>query len=557
MSRKVFLYFFTILLIFFLLTTCTKKPDDVIIANQPPETYIVNVPPDSAFIYHARLIFWYGTDADGIVARYDWAIDDTVYDQNIAGSGWHTLYMDSTLATQDTIAFEAPLPDTTYTHIFFVRAVDNRDLPDPTPSSRVFSTSNIPPNTRFVSVPTDSTQRFMLAGTTSTWRGINFEWTAIDSDKVFPPQFQYCWDDTTIDFDPVTHEGWSSPVSEESFYFTGENSPTTDGWHTVYVRAFDDAGAVDQSLSDTTLAILEADTTIDSTVTPWDTTITIIEMDTTVFNQWLTLYFVSPKIAENTSFRKILWINFTTNPIAKDYVEKPFWHSVLDDTLGLSVDSLDYATGLTDHILFGDYSTIIWSKGEASTGVKAFADNEGLIGDFIKVGGRMIFTGSSILLTGNYETNQTFGIQKPFIFSDFHIEQYTSLPAGTQSDTTILPSATDTAFYNYDINYPHLSLVLPNTPGSPAAQWYFLRNNFITEIMDLDLWGDYNGQMDILYTMNHYRDHASYERQPTAFRFTYEEALTPTLFYIGFPLPYCEKSRATQFVRLMMTELGE
>lgn len=549
MSKKILWFvslYFIILLIF---TGCTKKPKSVDVQNQAPETYIVNVPPDSSYIYHARIIYWYGTDADGIVTRYDWAIDDTTYDENIAGSGWHSLYMDSTLATQDTIAFEAPIPDTEFTHIFYVRAVDNKDKPDPSPATRVFRTSNIPPNTRFISTPKDSLQRFILIDSTDIWKGINFEWTAIDSDQVFPCRFQYCWDDTTINFDPVTHKGWSDPVSKESFYFTGDNSPFEEGYHTIYLRAMDDAGAVDRSLSDTTIWISE----IDSSVTPWDTI-----MDTTIYNQWRTLYFVIPEIGENPDYRNILWVNFTTNSLANSKVEKPFYHSVLDDSLSLSLDSLDYTTGSCDQQLFSNYSTIIWTKGDNSVLEKSFADNEKLIGDFFNVGGRIIFSGSSILLTGKYEPNQTFGLQKPFIFTELHIKEYLSLSAGTSDDTCIVPLETDTAFYNQEGSLPHLSLILPEIiPGNDIVNWIFLRNNFVVEVMDLDIWGEYTGQLDIIYTLNHYRDHADFERKPCATRFTHADKTMPSFFYFGFPISYLEKGRATQLMRTILQELDE
>ena len=539
MSKKMlwFLTLFSIILIIF--TGCTKKPKSVDVQNQAPETYIVNVPPDSSYIYHARIIYWYGTDADGIVTRYDWAIDDTTYDENIAGSGWHSLYMDSTLATQDTIAFEAPIPDTEFTHIFYVRAVDNKDKPDPSPATRVFRTSNIPPNTRFISTPKDSSQRFILSDSTDIWKGINFEWTAIDSDQVFPCRFQYCWDDTTFNFDPVTHKGWSDPVSGESFYFTGDNSPFEEGYHTVYLRAMDDAGAVDRSLSDTTIWISE----IDSSVTPWDTL-----MDTTIYNQWKTLYFVIPEIGENPDFRNVLWVNLTDG-WANSNIVKPFYHSILDDSIGLAYDSLDYTVDDCNHITFGEYSTIIWSRGNKSAFPASLTDKEELITDFLHIGGRIIFTGSIILKTGNYTDNVTFALKKPFPFTELHISKYSILSAGSVSDTNITPAQTDTAFFAQD-TLPYLSL-------NESIIWYFIWNNFLVEVMKLDLWGEYDGDLDILYTLNHYRDNADYERKPCATRFTHVEHTMPSFFYFGFPISYLEYGRATQLMRIILKELDE
>ncbi|MCK4233966.1 hypothetical protein KAX75_06025 [candidate division WOR-3 bacterium] len=551
MYKKVLLTIFSFLLILLIFTVCTKKPADIDVSNQPPDTYIVNVPPDSSNIYHARLLFWYGTDADGIVTRYDWAIDDTVYNENIAGSGWHSLYMDSTLATQDTIAFEAPFPDTIYTHVFYVRAVDNKDLPDPSPAQRIFNMSNIPPNTRFFSTPKDSSQRFILGESTSTWKGINFAWTAIDSDEVFPPQFQYCWDDTTIDFDPASHKGWSNPIAEESYYFTGENAPLDSGYHILYIRAIDDAGAIDQSLSDTTISILEI--SVDSTVTPWDTT--IIDADTVVYNQWRTIYFVIPEIAKDENYRKVIWINLTNNAYINNNIAIPFFTSILGDSLGITYDSLSYAYpyGNTDHILFGNYSTIIWSKENKDLPPvgRPLTDNEILIEDFLHIGGRIIFTGSETLKTGSYMTGVTFGIQKPFPFTELHIEQYNSTSAGTPTDTSISPVETDTAFYSQESAYPYLSL-------NSSILWHpIIDFQFIVEVLVPDYWGDYSGDLTSVYTLNHYQDHATYEKQPCVLRFVQEGKTTPSFFYFGFPISFMEYNRGTQLVRLVFQELDE
>ena len=552
MSKKVISFIFISFLILLVFTVCTKRPDPIDIQNVAPETYLCNVPlhvdttvvpPDSTtYIYHARVLFWYGTDEDGIVARFDWAIDDTSYNDTILGSGWHSLYMDSTLATQDTIAFAAPLPDTIYSHTFYVRAVDNKDLVDATPASRVFNTSNITPNTRFISTPKDSSQRFILSDTTNLWKGINFEWTAIDSDKVFPCQFQYCWNDTTIDFDPVTHEGWSKPVSEESFYFTGQNAPMTEAYHTLYIRAFDDAGAIDPSLSDTIITILEADT-----ISP--DSIVIIDADTTVYNQWRTVYFVVPEIGENPDFRKLLWVNLTSG-WANNNIVKPFYHSILDDSIGLAYDSLDYSIDECNHSKLGDYSTIIWSRGNKDGSPTSLADKQELITDFLHIGGRVIFTGSWILKTGNYGENTSFGIKKPFPFSELHINKYKTFSAGSSTDTTISPVQADTAFFSEDYTLPFVSL-------NESILWYFIWNNFMVEVLNLDLWGDYDGNLDIIYTVNHYRDNANYERKSCATRFTYSDKSTPSFFYFGFPISYLEYGKATQLMRTILTELGE
>ncbi len=553
MTKKVISFIFVSFLVLLMFTVCTKKPPIKVIDNIAPKTYLCNVPlqvdtttyDSTTYIYHARVLFWYGTDEDGIVTRFDWAIDDTSYNDNIPGSGWHSLYMDSTLATQDTIAFAAPLPDTIYSHTFYVRAVDNKDLPDATPASRVFNTSNITPNTRFVSTPKDSSQRFILSDTTANWKGINFEWTAIDSDEVFPCQFQYIWSDVMPAFDDP---GWSDPFSEESYYFTGQNAPMDEGYHTLYIRAFDDAGAVDPSLSDTTIFITE----IDTTVTPPDTT-----WDTTVYNQWVTIYFVTPEIAENPNYRKILWINFATSA-ANWMCIKPFYHTILEDSLQMSFDSLDYGFEPVDHRMFGGYSTIMWSKDDATSWPEFPLDSlKDLIADYLHVGGRIIFAGSKILNMGQEFAEKTsFAVRKSFPFTELHISQYINIGVGSLEDTILPPAPSDTAFFSQEGQYPHLSLN-NNTTYPDAAWWQLVGGWLIIEVLSLDLWGDYGGDLNIMYTMNHYQNHADYERQPCATRYTYEGKTTPAFFYFGFPLAYMEYGKATQLLRNVFTELKE
>ena len=542
MSKKIFLLLSLLLIILVAYIGCTKKPASENFGNQPPETYIVNVPPKDTLIYHARIIYWYGTDVDGKVIRYDWAIDDTAYSANILGSGWHSLYVDSTLATQDTIAFAAPIPDSIFTHTFYVRAVDNNGLPDPTPDHRVFRTNNIPPNTRFVTVPQDSSQRFILADTTNIWTGINVEWTAIDSDGVFPCQFEYCWDDTTQNFDPVTHKGWSEPINEESYYFTGANSPYEEGYHTLYIRAIDDAGARDQSLRD----IIN----IDTTVSP---------PETTYYNQWVTIYFVIPEVYTDSSYRKILWINFATS--ANNSFVKPFYHSIFEDSLNLSFDSLNYSLAISDsidHKLFGEYSTIIWSKDDKTDWADHPLDKKlNLITDYLHAGGRMIFTGSKVLNMGQaFAPGVTFGLRGLFPFSELHINKYDNISAGSASDTAISPVSSDTAFYSEDSLMPEISLgnntTLPNT-----TWWILTRQWLIVDVLDLDLWGEYDGKVDVTYSINHYRNNAQYEGQPCATRFTYSNKTMPTFFYFGFPLSYLKYDSGAKLLREVLTELDE
>ncbi|MFQ5906435.1 MAG: hypothetical protein ACE5JA_07670, partial [bacterium] len=132
-----------------------QPPDAVDVGSEWPRVYLVNVPPDSSHLPHAPIVYWYGADPDGYIIAYQWAIDDT--------SAWETLDVDSFLGTEDTIAFSAPLPDTEFTHIFYVRAKDNDHNVTKADSigRRVFHVRNIVPvNTSIEEGPDDSSTAF-------------------------------------------------------------------------------------------------------------------------------------------------------------------------------------------------------------------------------------------------------------------------------------------------------------------------------------------------------------------------------------------------------------
>ncbi|MFO7654103.1 MAG: hypothetical protein R6X25_09810 [Candidatus Krumholzibacteriia bacterium] len=63
---------------------CRAFEPEAVIVNKPPETYIVGAPAETTGGYYHFHVYWYGSDADGFVERYVWALTDTAR----AGSGW-------------------------------------------------------------------------------------------------------------------------------------------------------------------------------------------------------------------------------------------------------------------------------------------------------------------------------------------------------------------------------------------------------------------------------------------------------------------------------------
>jgi len=75
--RHVVVSLFLCLLAVSLLFGCRAFEPEAIIVNRPPETYIIGSPAETSGAYFHFHVYWYGTDADGYVDRYVWALTDT------------------------------------------------------------------------------------------------------------------------------------------------------------------------------------------------------------------------------------------------------------------------------------------------------------------------------------------------------------------------------------------------------------------------------------------------------------------------------------------------
>jgi len=60
-----------------LLFGCRAFEPEAVIVNRLPETYIIGSPAETSGAYFHFRVFWYGTDSDGFVERYMWALTDT------------------------------------------------------------------------------------------------------------------------------------------------------------------------------------------------------------------------------------------------------------------------------------------------------------------------------------------------------------------------------------------------------------------------------------------------------------------------------------------------
>jgi hypothetical protein len=65
---------------------CRAFEPEAVIVNKPPETYIIGSPAETTGTYFHYHVYWYGTDEDGVVDRFVWALTDTsIQDPRVMG----------------------------------------------------------------------------------------------------------------------------------------------------------------------------------------------------------------------------------------------------------------------------------------------------------------------------------------------------------------------------------------------------------------------------------------------------------------------------------------
>ncbi len=158
-----------------LVTAPLAGPIERFQVNLPPETVLSSGPPDSTDSTNYRVHFyWTGADPDGEISHFDFIMVDHPRSNDSIGPGgmnpvivtvpapddprWtSTTLIDSIFVTSADTLRRDPRPSGGESpadvlqhpferwHSFFVRAVDNLGLPDPTPDYRSFNSKNLAP----------------------------------------------------------------------------------------------------------------------------------------------------------------------------------------------------------------------------------------------------------------------------------------------------------------------------------------------------------------------------------------------------------------------------
>ena len=146
-----------LVLLLLLIQSCSELPVGVS-ENQPPDTYLSLFPDSTISPQKTRIkITWWGDDPDGLVAGFRFSFDST---------NW-------VFTTKNDSTFQLSISGNDSTFRFWVAAVDEKGLIDPTPASNRYPVFNSPPSVKF----NEGTE---IPDTTFTVA--SFSWTGTDPD---------------------------------------------------------------------------------------------------------------------------------------------------------------------------------------------------------------------------------------------------------------------------------------------------------------------------------------------------------------------------------------
>lgn len=138
------------------------SPKNVLVPNVPPETILfVQGPVDT--VNHVVRLFWFGTDQDGFVQRFELRFLNPA---NPGDSAWvSTTRTDSLFTVFTPAGLTSPM--------FEVRAIDDQGERDPSPARQDFTFRNAPPAVTIVNDP---------APNDTTFASLTLSWQPVDPD---------------------------------------------------------------------------------------------------------------------------------------------------------------------------------------------------------------------------------------------------------------------------------------------------------------------------------------------------------------------------------------
>jgi hypothetical protein len=295
--RKISRFWWGGLLLALILSGCgkleRKGPEPV---NVPPQVFFANIPPESTKFSISPRVYWYGTDKDGFITAFQYAVirdsvialwggletakdslkkiapDSASWMDNTNRMDVFGVHLTAEGGSQGNVRLYAAPVETIYTpQYIFLRAVDNEEGASEI-KTRMYWRNNHAPQ---CSINVDSTfvlnNFYCLSETTQTWKGIEINWVGLDTfdypDKRKQPDFYFKWElwgpyeDTSKLNDPIAKKVISSldsikiggtwlrdewTLNKSHIFKNLENYSKSDsnygyGWYQLRVWSRDDA----------------------------------------------------------------------------------------------------------------------------------------------------------------------------------------------------------------------------------------------------------------------------------------------------------------------------
>jgi hypothetical protein len=210
--------------------------------NMPPQVFFTNIPAEGDSFSISPQIYWYGTDEDGFIIAYQYAvIRDSVVklwgglefakdslrgieadsaswvDNTTARLNIFAAHVAAEQGQQRNVRLYAAEIETVYTPQYvFLRAVDNKGGISEIKTRMYWRNNHAPQCSVDVDESFVSRNFYSLPEITSTWRGIEIPWVGLDTldypDKRKQPDFYFMWELWGPYADTLNLGGLNAPV---------------------------------------------------------------------------------------------------------------------------------------------------------------------------------------------------------------------------------------------------------------------------------------------------------------------------------------------------------
>jgi hypothetical protein len=231
-----------------LLIGCREEVGTAADRNRPPDTYLTGCPAESTTSFYRVHLFWYGSDYDGRVTGYEFAITDS------APADEDTIQYRRTSRTDSIFVMKVGKTQQTLAHRFYIRAIDNQGRVDPEPAWAFFgSVDFVPPRPVFLRsegylegvdsiIPITSSNATVPGDTVNAGWKVRFHWSGVDGDRMVLPNGDIDTVGCVAAFEHWLTPRQTSPIRGGLGDTVAVFTDLESGKYSFNLRAIDDAG---------------------------------------------------------------------------------------------------------------------------------------------------------------------------------------------------------------------------------------------------------------------------------------------------------------------------